>query len=190
MSFDGAACALFLAGLVVWQASRWLYLVYFHPLAGYPGPALARLTNFWCAQKGSGECWEPQLTGRCRRFASFLKGQQHLVDQDLHNRYGRFVRDGPDSLLVADIDAFRSIYSFSGKLEKGDFYTLATNGTPDQPNIFAARTEAQHRRIRKKLVSTAVNVAPSTVSTVSPYLMFHLLSSSRQRTLPNMNLPS
>lgn len=50
-----------------------------------------------------------------------MKGHQHLADQEPHDRYGNFVRDGPDSLLVSDIHAFKSVYGFLGKLETRRF---------------------------------------------------------------------
>jgi hypothetical protein len=77
----------------------------------------------------------------------------------LHAQYGDFVRDEPESLLVADVDAFKSIYGFSGNANKGDWYANASNGIPDHPNLFAASTEALHRSMRKKLASTAVSPA-------------------------------
>jgi hypothetical protein len=88
-----------------------------------------------------------------------LQGKQHLVDLDLHARYGGFVRDGPKSLLVSDIGAFKSIYGFAGKVNKGDFYATASNGNPEHPNLFSARTATLHRAVRKKLASTAVRPA-------------------------------
>lgn len=78
------------------------------------------------------------------------------MDLDLHMRYGQFVRDGPDSLLVSDIESFKSIYGFKGKLNKGDFYAITSNGKPEEPNLFSARTETAHKAVKKKLVSTAV----------------------------------
>jgi hypothetical protein len=88
---------------------------------------------------------------------SFLKGRQHLVDRTVQERYGDFVRDGPDSLLISDIAAFKTIYGFNGKFGKGDFYAITSNGKPDHPNLFAAPTENQHREIKKKLVASAVS---------------------------------
>ena len=93
-----------------------------------------------------------------RRVRSFLKGEQHNVDLQLHQRYGKFVRDGPDSLLISDIEAFKAVYGFAGAVEKGDFYRIMSNGKPHDPNVFAARTEVLHREAKRKLVSTAVGL--------------------------------
>ncbi|KAI9760803.1 MAG: hypothetical protein M4579_001433 [Chaenotheca gracillima] len=109
-----------------------------HPLAAYPGPALAKFTNFW-------------------RLWTFTKGAQHLVDHDLHQKYGPIVRDGPNSLLVADINVFKSIYGFNNALEKGDFYLSSSSKNPLDSNVFSARTEAQHKEAKKKLVPPALS---------------------------------
>ena len=96
------------------------------------------------------------LTSGHRRFFSFLRGSQRLVDLQLHERYGSFVRDGPDSLLISDIEAFKAIYGFTNTIQKGDFYIVPSNGKPEDPNVFSARTEVLHREAKKKLVSAAV----------------------------------
>lgn len=144
-------------GMLVYQVTRWIYLLYFHPLAEYPGPGLARVTNFWYVYYI--KPWANMTLALMgpRRLWSFFKGRQHLVDLDLHARYGKFVRDGPESLLVSDIESFKTIYGFTGKLNKGDFYALASNGKPEDPDIFSARTDSQHKPAKKKLVSAAVN---------------------------------
>ncbi|KAH8813450.1 cytochrome P450 [Flagelloscypha sp. PMI_526] len=56
-----------------------------HPLAAYPGPFLASLTNFWMAYQISG-------------------GKRHAVFMNLHQRYGTHVRIGPNIISVADVD--------------------------------------------------------------------------------------
>ena len=66
------------------------------------------------------------------------------------------VRDGPSSLLVSDVEAFKAIYGFASTIEKGDFYTVTSNGKPHDPNVFAARTEALHREAKRNLFSAAV----------------------------------
>ena len=47
--------AVFLCGLVLLRIA---YLVLLHPLASYPGPLLAKLTNFWSAPRPSPPCYQ------------------------------------------------------------------------------------------------------------------------------------
>ena len=47
MALGGTIVAGLLVALLFYQTIYWLYLVYFHPLASYPGPGLARFTNYW-----------------------------------------------------------------------------------------------------------------------------------------------
>ena len=60
--------ALF-ASVVIYRLSP------FHPLAGYPGPPLAKVTKLW----GVWNTWN---------------GDQHHVWLRLHRKYGPFVRTG------------------------------------------------------------------------------------------------
>lgn len=62
------------ASIVVYRLSP------FHPLAKYPGPVLAKVSRCWFAHVA-------------------LKGKQHLVLVELHNRYGDIVRIGESSKL-------------------------------------------------------------------------------------------
>ena len=92
-----------------------------------------------------------------RRFSTFAAGEQHVVDQRLHERYGPVVRIGPNSLLFSDPSAFESIYGFNKGIEKGEYYLMASNGDPAKAHIFAAQTDKQHRERSRKIVSTAVS---------------------------------
>ncbi|KAH8827503.1 cytochrome P450 [Flagelloscypha sp. PMI_526] len=56
-----------------------------HPLASYPGPFLATLTNLWMAYQSSG-------------------GKRHIVLRELHQKYGTHVRIGPNMLSIVDVD--------------------------------------------------------------------------------------
>ena len=64
------------------------------------------------------------MTNLSRTLSSFLSGSQHVVDMQLHKRYGKFVRDGPNSLFISDIDVYKAVYGFTNIVEKGDFYAL------------------------------------------------------------------
>jgi hypothetical protein len=62
----------------------------FHPLAGYPGPILARITRFWAV-------------------STFLTRKQHLITHELFQRYGPVVRTGPNHLAIRDAKAVVTI---------------------------------------------------------------------------------
>ena len=68
LAFGTYVIALF-ASVAIYRLSP------FHPLAGYPGPALAKVTKLW----GAWNTW---------------KGDQHHVWLRLHRKYGPFVRTG------------------------------------------------------------------------------------------------
>ena len=52
-----------------------VYRLFFHRLCGFPGPVLARSTKLWHAWKGR-------------------HSKNHLLLDDLHHKYGDFVRTG------------------------------------------------------------------------------------------------
>jgi hypothetical protein len=58
----------------------------FHPLAKYPGPALARISRLWAVRH-------------------VLGGYRHKVSRELFEKYGDIVRTGPDHLIVRDASA-------------------------------------------------------------------------------------
>jgi hypothetical protein len=71
----------------------------FHPLAQFPGPAIYKVTKLW----GIWIQWQ---------------GHQHLVFKELHDKYGPFVRTGPNELSMIDLDAITSVLGPAG-LPKG-----------------------------------------------------------------------
>jgi hypothetical protein len=93
---------------------------FFHPLAKYPGPFLACLTDLW----------------QVHQFMT-LKQPYHLTE--LHEKYGSIVRYGPDKLSITNEDAIKSIYQsgarFMPKTEFYDAYGAA------HPNVFGMRDE-------------------------------------------------
>lgn len=71
-----------------------LYLFYqyfFHPLRRYPGPLLAKFTDYW-------------------RFQNVRTRKSHLSRVELHKRYGPVVRVGPNTLSIADPAYISKIY--------------------------------------------------------------------------------
>jgi hypothetical protein len=83
------------------------YVVYqrhVHPLAKYPGPFFASISNFWKVQ-------------------TVLPHNFHREILRCHETYGPIVRIGPNDLSFSTPDAIAPIYKSSGRLmPKGDFY--------------------------------------------------------------------
>ncbi|KAJ8119669.1 hypothetical protein ONZ43_g3430 [Nemania bipapillata] len=107
--------------------SMLVYRAFFHRLRKYPGPFLARLTNFY-------------ITARSVK-------KLHLFEevQKLHAEYGDYVRLGPSELSIADPEAVKAIYGTQSPVSKGPWYTLLEPRTP----LFMARDKQEHARRRK-----------------------------------------
>lgn len=100
-----------------------LYIVYqrfFHPLASYPGPFWASITDLW-------------------QVSEFLSLNQPYHLTELHAKYGPFVRYGPDKLSVTAEEAVALIYQRGGRnLPKTEFYDAYGAKIP---NVFGMRDE-------------------------------------------------
>jgi hypothetical protein len=77
-----------LLSMVVYRLSPW------HPLAKYPGPALAKVTKLY---------WWHQAK----------IGQTGYTQAKLHHEYGDFVRIGPNWISIRSADAIPTIYGGS-----------------------------------------------------------------------------
>ncbi|KAI0741404.1 cytochrome P450 [Daedaleopsis nitida] len=97
-----------------------------HPLASYPGPLLARISSLWLV------------------YVSFW-GRRHLVVHHLHERYGPFVRIGPNALSINTSSA-TSLYL---TMEKGEAYRYPAHD--DVVAIFFKLDSKEQHRERKKI---------------------------------------
>lgn len=98
-----------------------VYQRYLHPLAKYPGPFLASLTDLW-------------------QVNQFLSLQQPYNLTKLHMKYGPIVRYGPDKLSITHESAIPVIYQKSARLmPKTEFYDAYGAA---HPNVFGMRDEA------------------------------------------------
>lgn len=86
----GASCVI--AGLFLYFLSNFVYNVYFHPYAKYPGPFLAKFTDLYSGY----HAW---------------KGDIHLDMWRCHQIYGDKVRYAPNRLNVNTVTGLKSIYS-------------------------------------------------------------------------------
>ena len=87
-------------GIFLFVTSAYVvYMRYLHPLARYPGPFIASLTNLWKAY-------------------TMYEGRMEYVIHDLHERYGAIVRIGPNDLVISHPDAVKQIYLAGSSFQK------------------------------------------------------------------------
>ncbi|KAJ5755687.1 hypothetical protein N7533_005230 [Penicillium manginii] len=123
--------------LVVYISGYIIYQRFFHPLAKYPGPFLASLTDLW-------------------QVYQFMTLKQPYTLTKLHEKYGSIVRYGPDKLSVTDEDAVRLIYQTGARyMPKTEFYDAYGAA---HPNVFGMRDEAAHS-IRRRHMSHSFSMS-------------------------------
>lgn len=120
---------LALGSVLVYVLGYIVHQRYFHPLAKFPGPFLASLTDLW-------------------QVHQFLTLQQPYKLTELHDKYGTFVRYGPDKISCTDESAIPVIYQKGGKMMPKTEYYDAFGAA--HPNIFGTRDEAVSIYISQK----------------------------------------
>lgn len=95
------------------------YYIFFHPLAGFPGPTLAALSNTW-------------------KTYHILRLDLHEAILKLHYLYGPVVRVGPNDLHFWDAKAVPAIYKAGRCMPKTGFYNAFT---AFMPNMFGTTNE-------------------------------------------------
>ncbi|KAK5988283.1 Cytochrome P450 monooxygenase AKT7 [Cladobotryum mycophilum] len=127
-----AACPSILAWMMLPFASIILYCVYelyFHPLAKYPGPLLAKFTIL----RATYHAWKEDI---------------HLDMFHCHQKYGPIVRYAPDFVLFDTPSAIKDIYGTKSNTWKHhNFATLS----PKSVNLFTAHDKKEHAK-RRRLV--------------------------------------
>ncbi|KAI4861351.1 cytochrome P450 [Hypoxylon rubiginosum] len=117
-----ASALIYVVGLVV-------YRLFFHPLAKYPGPFIAKITDAY-------------------QLYHAWKGDRHLEFWRLHERYGKIVRFGPNSVSFNSNTALKDIYGFKSNVRKAEFYDAFVHPAPNTHNT---RDKALHARKRRVL---------------------------------------
>lgn len=95
LSFDLRGLWLAVIVVVSFILYRIIYNVFLHPLRGIPGPFVAKLS-------------------RLHLLGTFLRGEQHFEQIELHQKYGPIVRIAPNLVIVNDT-AYFPMYSNWGK---------------------------------------------------------------------------
>ncbi|KAL3483753.1 cytochrome P450 monooxygenase [Aspergillus germanicus] len=107
--------------------SMLIYRAFWHRLSSFPGPFLARLSNFYVTA------------------LSAKKLHLHEEVERLHQRYGDYVRLGPTELSIADPEAVKALYSAQAKVSKGPWYTVLE----PRVSLQMTRDKKEHARRRK-----------------------------------------
>ncbi|KAJ4397736.1 hypothetical protein N0V93_001971 [Gnomoniopsis smithogilvyi] len=123
-----AAAILFAISLIV----RYTYLLYFHPLARFPGPRLAAVSNVYYGIK-------------------WFSGRYPWVLEELFKKYGNVVRIAPNELVFCGPEAYYDIYNSAVRnrevFTKTNFQEIGEN----EPGITAERDPDVHRDIARQL---------------------------------------
>ncbi|KAL1612329.1 hypothetical protein SLS60_000555 [Paraconiothyrium brasiliense] len=106
-----------------------VYRLTLHPLARYPGPKLAAITDIYLTYYA-------------------YRGSRHLAFQRAHEKYGPYVRLGPNTLSCNTSTALKAIYGFRANVRKADFYT-AFPANKKTVNVHSSIDKMQHARKRR-----------------------------------------
>ncbi|UPL00177.1 hypothetical protein LCI18_011111 [Fusarium solani-melongenae] len=101
-----------------------------------PGPFLARFSNLW-------------------RFIDVARGKAEETHLKLHQKYGQYVRLGPNLVSVQNLDALKVIYGVNKGYTKTKFYEPQQqlfNGNPTQ-TLFTTLDEDFHAKIKRPISS-------------------------------------
>ncbi|KAF2865672.1 benzoate 4-monooxygenase cytochrome P450 [Massariosphaeria phaeospora] len=89
--------------LFVYFSVQAIYNAFFHPLAKYPGPALAKISML-------------------PSFYHAVKGDRHVWSWQCHHIYGDTVRIEPNTVVFADPRAYRAIYAAKANVKRCKLY--------------------------------------------------------------------
>ncbi|KAH9238577.1 hypothetical protein K456DRAFT_1826866 [Colletotrichum gloeosporioides 23] len=114
---------------------RGIYLLWFHPLAKYPGPRIAAISNLWY-------------------IYAWLSGRYPWIIEQQFQIYGDVVRIAPNDLVFRTPQAYKDIYGSTRRREifvKTDMQDLSEfTGFPDL-GVAAERNPETHAQVARAL---------------------------------------
>ncbi|KAI1381281.1 putative cytochrome P450 [Hypoxylon crocopeplum] len=123
--------------LLAYEVGSIIYNLYFHPLAKFPGPWLARSTLLW-------------------RLWCTMDGRHHENFHKQHARYGPVFRVSPNELSFSSLQSYKDIYGYpppgSEQCIKSDFYDIFGNGF-NTGCIGSERNPKVHAKKKKHLLA-------------------------------------
>ncbi|CAE6490732.1 unnamed protein product [Rhizoctonia solani] len=93
--------------------------------------------------------WLAGFTGWWFSYAA-LAGDHSEDIRELHEKYGTFVRLGPNHISISDPNALETVYAHGSGVLKSDFYGGVGAGTP---NVFIEVNKAEHQKRRKRIAN-------------------------------------
>ncbi|KAH7070335.1 putative cytochrome P450 [Paraphoma chrysanthemicola] len=136
--------------VVVHTVGRALYLLVFHPLAKFPGPKLAALSNLWYTHA----LWTKQIHVHimdAHRKYGIVPATPHQLARELNRIAGSVVRIAPNELSFDTITSRETIYGHSGsrRFLKSPLYDGFVNG--GEPSLVGIKDPIVHSKKRKFL---------------------------------------
>lgn len=139
------AASVITAGLVVYFIANFIYYVFFHPYAKYPGPFLAKFTDLYAGY----HAW---------------KGDIHLDMWRCHMKYGDKVRYAPNRLNVNTVTGLKNIYAQGKPYLKSKNYSAMVH---QATNTLTVRDRKDHGR-RRRVIQQGLSDA--TLRAFEPYM--------------------
>ncbi|OAG08363.1 cytochrome P450 [Paraphaeosphaeria sporulosa] len=115
------------------------YRASLHPLARYPGPWWAALTDWYTVYH-------------------IMKGDRHIDFYHLHEKYGDIVRFGPRRISVRSKNPLKDIYGVSANVKRSQVYASTAaffGGTPHSNTTPDWKEHAFRRRVNVRALSPA-----------------------------------
>ncbi|KAI0525423.1 cytochrome P450 [Xylaria bambusicola] len=127
--------ALFsLTGLICYFIGWCVYTLYLHPLAKFPGPKVAAITQLWHA-------W------------SWLNGHHPRILQKAHKKYGNVVRVAPNELSFNTVQAHNDIYSAPTRNRKPFIKDATFYKNGDSVRVLIFEIDATEHAWQRKLIA-------------------------------------
>lgn len=111
------------------------YRILFHPLHSYPGPFIAKFTDWYGGYYA-------------------IRRQLHFVTFCDHQKYGSVIRQGPNKLVFNSVQALHDIYQ-TDRLFKSDAY-FVTRVVPTAVNLFNV-VDKQVHRVKRRIIGQGIN---------------------------------
>ncbi|KAK4206663.1 putative cytochrome P450, putative EED11494.1 cytochrome P450 [Rhypophila decipiens] len=124
---------LLIVALGVYLVSTWTYNLFFHPLAGFPGPKLAAASRWY-------EFY----------YDVIKRGQYVYKIEEMHKSYGPILRINPYEIVINDPDFYNEVYVAGNTRRTGIWPRYRTGIGFDDSHTMTENHEL-HRRRRKPL---------------------------------------